>query len=68
MAFDILILGGIVVDGSGGPGYRADLGVSGDSIEVEIGCAVKLVALNLGIWLNRLFGRPDLALATLFNR
>ena len=30
--------------------------------------ASKLVALNLGIWLNRLFDRPDLALATLFNR
>jgi hypothetical protein len=28
--------------------------------------AAKLAALNLGIWLNRLFGRPDLALATLF--
>ena len=30
--------------------------------------AAKLAALNLGIYLNRLFGRPDLALATLFNR
>lgn len=29
--------------------------------------AAKLVALNLGIWLNRHFGRPDLAFATLFN-
>ena len=29
--------------------------------------AAKLAALNLGIWINRLFGRPDLALATLFN-
>jgi hypothetical protein len=29
--------------------------------------AAKIAALNLGIWLNRLFGRPDLALATLFN-
>ena len=29
--------------------------------------AAKLMALNLGIWLNRHFGRPDLALATLFN-
>jgi len=28
--------------------------------------AAKLAAYNLGIWLNRLFGRPDLALATLF--
>lgn len=27
----------------------------------------KLLAFNLGIWLNRLFGRPDLALATLFS-
>jgi hypothetical protein len=29
--------------------------------------AAKLVALNMGIWINRLFGRPDLALASLFN-
>jgi hypothetical protein len=29
--------------------------------------AAKLVAVNIGIWLNRLFGRPDLALATLFS-
>ena len=29
--------------------------------------AAKLLALNLGIWLNRLFGRDDFALATLFN-
>lgn len=29
--------------------------------------AAKLAALNLGIWLNRHFGRPDFALATLFN-
>lgn len=29
--------------------------------------AAKLAALNLGIWLNRYFGRPDLAFATLFN-
>lgn len=29
--------------------------------------AAKLTALNLGIWLNRLFGRPDLAFATLFS-
>lgn len=29
--------------------------------------AAKLLALNLGIWLNRHFGRPDFALATLFT-
>lgn len=29
--------------------------------------AAKLVAVNLGIWLNRLLGRPPLALATLFS-
>lgn len=27
--------------------------------------AAKLLAYNVGIWLNRLFGRPDLAMATL---
>ena len=30
--------------------------------------AAKVAAMNLGILLNRLFGRPDLAVATLFNR
>lgn len=30
--------------------------------------AAKLAALNLGIWLNRHFGRPDFALGTLFPR
>jgi hypothetical protein len=29
--------------------------------------AAKLVAFNLGIWLNRSFGRDDLAIATIFN-
>ena len=28
--------------------------------------AAKLAAVNLGLWLNHLFGRPPLALATLF--
>ena len=30
--------------------------------------AAKVAAMNLGILLNRLYGRPDLAVATLFNR
>ncbi|MBM3943118.1 MAG: hypothetical protein FJ316_09395 [SAR202 cluster bacterium] len=29
--------------------------------------AAKLAALNLGLWLNRYFGRPDFAFATLFS-
>lgn len=29
--------------------------------------AAKVAALNVGIWLNRYFGRPDLAFATLFS-
>ena len=29
--------------------------------------SAKIAALNLGIWMNRTFGRPDLALATLFS-
>ena len=29
--------------------------------------AAKLLALNVGIWLNQLFGRPALALTTLFT-
>lgn len=28
--------------------------------------AAKLLAFNLGLWLNRLFGRPPFAFATLF--
>lgn len=29
--------------------------------------AAKLAAFNMGIWLNRLFGRPDFAIATIFD-
>lgn len=31
--FDVIILGGMVVDGSGSPGYRADIGIKGETIE-----------------------------------
>jgi hypothetical protein len=42
------------------PGSRSCLGLLAR-------LASKLAAVNLGIWINRLFGRPTLALLTLFN-
>ena len=31
--FDVLIIGGTVIDGTGSSGYRADVGINGDSIQ-----------------------------------
>ena len=31
--FDVVIIGGSVIDGTGNPGYRADVGISGEKIE-----------------------------------
>ena len=32
MAFDLIIRGGTIVDGSGGPAFRADIAIGGDRI------------------------------------
>jgi N-acyl-D-aspartate/D-glutamate deacylase len=34
MALDLLIVGGVVVDGTGGPAYPADIGIEGDCIRL----------------------------------
>lgn len=39
-----------------------------ECVDLVVRVAAKLVPLNLGIWLNRLFDCPDVAFATLFNR
>lgn len=44
MAFEILISGGTVIDGSGNPGYRASIGVTGDSVSVLRGLPDRFAA------------------------
>jgi N-acyl-D-amino-acid deacylase len=45
--FDVLITGGKIVDGSGGPWYYADIGIKGDTI-VAIGVAIGAAIGNPG--------------------
>ena len=50
--FDVVILGGTVVDGTGAPGYRADVGISGETIEAigDLSQAEARRVVNAHLW------------------
>lgn len=41
MTFDLVIKGGFVADGTGGPRFRADVGVCGDKIAALLSVAAR---------------------------
>src|SRR5438046_10581211 len=64
--FDILLMNGRIVDGTGAPWFRGDVGISGDRIAAigwlkDAGAAVRIDATNLVVapGFNDMLGQSD---------